>query len=166
MRQPRLFSGLVFSGAEFSPCLKYRYELTRFWDGSNRHAAFVMLNPSTADANEDDPTIRKCVGFARRWGYGGIRVYNVYALRATDPNELKRSDNPIGPDNDSWIRRAASNEIVVAAWGTFRVHPDRAQHVLGLLNGASVHCLRVTKEGRPQHPLYLPNNARPIPYAP
>ena len=96
---------------------QYRYLLWRYW-GEAKRLVWVLLNPSTADARQDDPTIRRCVGFAKGWGYDGIQVVNLFAYRATDPRELKAVVDPVGPRNDEFIERAArGHEMVVVAWG-------------------------------------------------
>jgi len=154
----------VRNGAHISPCGKYRYNLWRSWFSANviepeaGTVLFVMLNPSTADASEDDATIRKCIGFAKKWGQGGITVVNVFGLRATDPAELFKADDPVGPDNDRAIREAAkSHELVVAAWGTnaAKVSRARVQRVRNML-GRRLLCLKKSKDGHPWHPLYVP----------
>lgn len=145
------------SSAVISDCGLYRYVLTRTWDACLPRISFVMLNPSTADANQDDPTIRRCMGFARDWGCGGIQVFNLFALRATNPNELHDVDDPVGPHNDLFIREHIDQRIV-AAWGVMGTYRDRERHVLELLRRmpVTVECLGVTKHGRPKHPLYVP----------
>lgn len=146
------------SDALVSPCGLYRYWLTRTWDQSRPPACFVMLNPSTADAERDDPTVRRCVGFAKRWGWGGLAVVNLFAFRATSPKDLKRAQEPVGPDNDrhllEFARRAG---VAVAAWGAHGAHLGRAREVVALLRGAGValHCLGTTADGSPRHPLYV-----------
>lgn len=155
----------VDRGAVISDDGLYRYRLTRRWNRELMNLPFIMLNPSTADATDDDPTIRRCVGFARTWGFGGISVHNLYAFRATKPADLWAHDGDIvGPDNDrrlrnllEWARLA--KVPVVAAWGAhakpFRVHQLKA------MPGAAevLHCLGRTKDGAPRHPLYLPADA-------
>ena len=116
---------------------------------------FVMLNPSTADAETDDPTIRRCAGFARRWGFRELAVANLFALRATNPRELWRASDPVGPENDQHLVEMSSRaDAVIAAWGAHGVYRNREQHVLRLLNG-TVEYLGLTKQGHPRHPLYL-----------
>ncbi|MEO8632426.1 MAG: DUF1643 domain-containing protein, partial [Chloroflexota bacterium] len=106
------------TGAVFSGDRRYRYRLWRRWELSRPLIAFCMLNPSTADERSDDPTIRRCIGFARDWGYGGVEIVNVFALRATDPRELRRLRDPVGPRNDSYVLDAAERAAsVVIAWG-------------------------------------------------
>lgn len=138
---------------------RYRYTLTREWDDSLSKLVFVMLNPSTADAELDDPTIRRCIGFAKREGFGGLRVVNLYAYRATDPRELKRCIDPVGPDNDMYLTMVfADAPVVVAAWG---VNADsyRVRQVRKMLGDTPILCLGATKAGHPQHPLYIAGNA-------
>jgi hypothetical protein len=143
--------------AEFSPCLLYRYRLHRFW-GAGPAMPFVMLNPSTADAFTDDPTIRRCVEFARREGAGGLAVVNLYAFRATKPADLWRAVDPIGPDNATHLRLVAeqarlSGIPVVCAWGA---HVGTAASVLTApFMEADRVCLGKTKHGHPRHPLYV-----------
>ena len=154
-------------GAEISGCERYRYRLWRVWDISRSQVLFVMLNPSTADGRYDDPTIRRCVGYANAWGYGGIEVVNLYAYRATRPGSLKhrRIAEAIGPDNDCYIwggaKRAA---LVVCAWGAHDTVDRRARAVLKLLRQADAvpMCLAETKEGHPSHPLYLSRELVPV----
>lgn len=157
--------------ATISPCGRYRYRLTRELGGS-RTVTFVMLNPSTADASADDPTIRRCKGFARAWGFGRLIVANLYAWRETQPAALwfayqSRVCISGGPDNDDAIRVAAHvSERVVVAWG---VHgkADRAAEVLSIIRNAghTPMCLGFTKGGAPRHPLMVPRSAPLQPYA-
>ena len=152
------------SQAELSSDRRYRYRLSRLWADGPR-VTFVMLNPSTADETADDPTLRRCLGFAKAWGYGGLEVVNLYALRATDPIELWKSDDPVGPENDRYLREAgASGAPLVAAWGA---HAKRArvQEVLSIPGFDRLTCLRVTKMGYPSHPLYLPKALKPVPWS-
>lgn len=151
--------------AVLSECGAYRYNLSRDWDGSGYRATFIMLNPSTADADIDDPTIRRCMGFARSWDYSGIRVLNLYALRSSDPKALKLADDPVGPVNDAHIAIVAddvafSGEPIVAAWGV-HADPERVAQVLEIVRsrGARLTSFGVTKSGAPRHPLYLPRTA-------
>lgn len=150
----------VKRAAVISDCGMYRYWLERTWSGE--HALpFIMLNPSIADDNIDDPTIRRCIGFAKREGRGGIIVVNLYALRATDPKQLKVASNPIGPDNDGHIGDVAewaakAGVPVVCAWGT-HASRARADKVMRLIqrSGAKMVCLGKTNGGHPKHPLYI-----------
>lgn len=160
--QPELF---YKKSADFSPCRVYRYTLRRLWRESSGDAVpyvnFICLNPSTADADRDDPTSRKCVKFADAWGYGAMVITNLFAFRATDRKALKRTAAPIGDDNDRWILDVARDAgLIVLAWSADGCHRDRSQAVLDLLTGAPLHCLRITK-GEPWHPLYLPDSTQP-----
>lgn len=142
----------------------YRYELHRWWNKpGGRLLTFVMLNPSTADATTDDPTIRRCIGFARRERYDGVAVVNLYAYRATDPKNLPHLHAlAVGPDNDTTLstflnRSAQTGQHIVAAWGT-NATTRRVDEVLALAEGVTWKCLGLTKNGHPKHPLYIPAN--------
>ena len=158
----------VTADAVFSECGTYRYWLARCWASKPgwRHVLWIMLNPSTATADEDDPTVRRCQTFARTWGYDGITVANLFALRSTDPKGLHTHPEPIGVDNDATIECAAladSTGLVVAAWGVHGVYRNRAWNVATMLRDAGVdlHCLGTTKDGAPKHPLYVAGNTTP-----
>ena len=163
------------SSAVISPCGTYRYSLKRIWDINHPRMLFVMLNPSTADADQDDPTIRRCIGFARREGYGGIEVVNLFGLRATRPLDIWGHPDPVGPDNDQHLREAFRvNPLAVCAWGamggSFGVLKEkwtRDRTVFAMLEGARVtpYCLGTTGAGHPKHPLYLASNTPLIRYA-
>lgn len=146
---------------------EYRYELTRSW-GTGRHLGIIMLNPSTADADQDDPTIRRCIGFAKALGYSGLKVVNLFALRSTNPAALSVHPDPVGPRNDEFIRAAASGGVLIAAWGAHPFAARRTREVADLLMDAGVklQALSVTKGGHPGHPLYLPGDSRPSPWGP
>jgi hypothetical protein len=138
--------------ATFSDDRIYRYNLTREWDAKLPKVVFIGLNPSTADENKDDATIRKCIGFARRWNCGAIVMVNLFALVETFPAKMKLHPAPVGPANDACIRAAAHGaQIVVAAWGCDGDHLNRAADVVKMLSG-KVQCLGLTKEGFPRHP--------------
>lgn len=162
-------NGPMLRSAEISDDGLYRYRLTRAWGDTQRFLRFVMLNPSTADALVDDPTIRRCIGFARDLGYDGLVVLNLYAFRATKPADLWKADEPTGgPRNDLALRNtlmqaSALNEPVVAAWGA-HARPDRVAWLTSLPGAEQLHALAVTKAGAPGHPLYLPAAARPEPW--
>ena len=149
---------LVRKLAHISKCGRYRYRLDRYW-GTSPRIGFVMLNPSTADAELDDPTIRRCMGFARREGAGGIIVCNVYAFRATNPKELWGQRDPHGPENDDVLRElgrwaASVNAPIVCAWGALGNNSNRHTALL-MAAGARLVCLGKTKDGHPRHPLYV-----------
>jgi hypothetical protein len=154
------------SAAVISACGTYRYTLERQWDAARPLVLFVMLNPSTADAELDDPTIRRCTGFARSWGYGGLLVGNLFAFRVTDPRELwqRVSFEAIGAHNDLWLARlTARADYVVAAWGAQARAAGRARQVTQLLD-VPMHALALTQTGEPRHPLYVRGDARPVVY--
>jgi hypothetical protein len=150
--------------AVISACGKYRYRLGRSWGGRG-YVNFVMLNPSTADAVEDDNTIVRCINYAKLWGHDGIVVTNLFAFRATDPKDMKRAADPVGPDNNGHILAVAFGaNLVVAAWGAHGTHMDRAAAVRSLFRAERVKpvALRMTKGGEPCHPLRLPCDLQPI----
>ena len=126
-----------------------------------------MLNPSTADAFALDPTNRRCVGFAQRWGFGALVTTNVFAWRSTDPRGLRDADDPVGVDNDDVLVRAARRaDLVVAAWGVHATLAGRGETVRGLLAeaGVDLHVLRLTKDGHPGHPLYVSSATSAVPW--
>ena len=152
--------------AAMSECGRYRYRLGRTW-GPGQYLLFVMLNPSTADAEEDDPTIRRCVGFAKAHQFDGIQVVNLYAWRATDPRDLKAAGYPVGSDNDNHIKAALGPAgAVCVAWGDRARGLARPGDVLDMIRRASrsAGCLSVTKHGMPGHPLMLAASCRLSPY--
>ncbi|KWT89299.1 MULTISPECIES: DUF1643 domain-containing protein [unclassified Variovorax] len=154
--------------AQISPCGKFRYRLGRAWmHPDTRPLVFIMLNPSTADANEDDATIRRCVRFAQEHAFGGIEVVNLFAFRATKPEDLRRAGYPVGPDNDAHIVDAVRGAgAVCLAWGSNVAGLERPQLVLPLIRtqGVQPMCLRITRSGYPQHPLMLPSSCRLMPF--
>lgn len=144
-------------GAHLSACGTYRYLLTRRWhpDGLRR-VVWIMCNPSTADATQDDPTIRRCIGFSKAWGYDALSVVNVSAYRSTDPKALPVDP---GPDNDRWLRQItrvahSTGGVVVAAWGA--IAPQHLVERAWMVVDRPVLCLGATKGGSPKHPLYVP----------
>lgn len=151
-------------GAIISDCGTYRYSLQRQWDPTTPRALWVMLNPSTADALEDDATVRRCIGFSKRWKCGGLTIINLFAFRATNPAELKVAKDPVGPENDHYIRAAVRAyhagvyQRVVVAWGTHGWYQGRGAIVTDRLRRLNVptQCLGVTKNDQPKHPLRLP----------
>jgi hypothetical protein len=156
----------VRSWAFMDPEQKYRYRLWRVWDPERPRIVFVMLNPSTADALQDDATIRTCRRLAERWEYGALDVVNLFAWRCTDPADLvaaaRRGVHVVGPDNDQHLDRALGTAGgVVAAWGAHRAAGSRAVDVLRRLHEhGPVHCLGLTRGGAPRHPLYARNDTQ------
>lgn len=141
---------------------QYRYSLTRLWDKKLPKLVFLMLNPSTADHSENDPTIRRCINFAKNWGFGSIEVVNLFAFRATNPKELLTCDDPIGEDNDIYIKASLEDAgLVIAAWGTKGNLFKRNEQVIEILSNQNIYCLSLTKEGHPKHPLYIKSNEKP-----
>lgn len=178
----------VYAGAYISLCRRYRRTLIRRWEGlrddRSRFALWVMLNPSTATGEEDDPTVRRCVQFTKDFDLGlkGLVIENLWDFRATDPQVVKEQEkrsrldfsegekehpSPCSEDNDYSILRAAKRAgIVVAAWGKNALEieggSERIHHVLGIIRGHSdVHILQLNKDGQPAHPLMLPGSLRP-----
>lgn len=156
------------SGAKFSPCRVWRYSLWRIWDHEKPKAVFIGLNPSTADEQKNDPTIRRCIGFCKEWGYGSYYMLNLFGFRATDPKDMKSHKNPIGEGNDKEIRRISNRgDLIVACWGANGGHLNRDLTVLKILkdDDLDVYCLGVTKNGYAKHPLYLSGDEVPVRYA-
>lgn len=152
----------MIKDAIIDPTGTYRYSLWRIWDHSLPKVVFVMLNPSTADHKEDDPTIRRCIGFSKDWGFGSLEVINLFAFRATNPYELKKCADPIGPENDAYIRKALENRPrVIAAWGTKGGIDGRDRQVAKMLQPHLPLCLGTSKDGHPKHPLYIAANYEP-----
>lgn len=150
------------SGAEFSPCRTWRYALWRRWGEGGKLLAVIGLNPSTADESANDPTIRRCLDFAARWGYDGLTMLNLFAFRATLPPDMKSAADPIGPENDqALVRYCDQSSFIVAAWGTHGPFRGRDAAVLRLLAKWPIYCLRQTKGGHPEHPLYIPAATKP-----
>lgn len=157
---------MVKKHATLSDCGKFRYRLWRKW-GLGSPLLFVMLNPSTADHEVDDATIRRCIRFTEAHGYGELEVVNLYAYRATDPRDLKAAGYPVGPENDRHIRDAVGDAAAVCvAWGSNAAGLVRPVEVLQLLRdmGAKPQCLRTTRGGHPSHPLMLPADCRLRPF--
>lgn len=151
--------------AKFSACRRYRYALWRSWEPAGPKVLFIGLNPSTADETKDDATIRRCIAYAKQWGYGGMIMGNLFAYRSTDPAQLKSAEDPIGPDNDVWLRKLTKQaQSVVAMWGNHGCFLGRHQKVLAELPNPM--CFKLTKRGQPHHTRGLPNGVRPVPYQP
>lgn len=154
------------AGAKFSSCRRWRYLLWRHWDAAKPVANFLMLNPSTADERKLDPTCSRARDYAERWGYGTLIVTNVFGWRATDPDDMKASADPVGPGNDAAIVMAAKESaIVVCAWGNHGAFLERSTRVRALLKKTRLHVLRLNANGEPAHPLYLPGSLRPSAWA-
>ena len=144
------------ASSALSPDGMYRYSLSRRLSSGDRTVLFVGLNPSTADATTDDPTIRRCIGFARSWGFDWLLMGNVYAFRSRDPNGLMLADDPVGPKNEQTLRRLTRRaELVVAAWGENRLHASAGRLAAWILSLEHTRCLGENRDGSPKHPLYL-----------
>jgi len=143
----------------------YRYSLSRTWNTSKPYILFVGLNPSTADENKDDPTIRRCINYAKCWSYGGLWMANLFAYRATLPADLKKVNEPVGLDNDMHITNLSKQaDMTVIAWGNDGSYLGRDKQVLKLIK--SPMCLNINKSGQPSHPLYQKMSLSPQPYTP
>ena len=160
---PNWNTPLPDSGAIFDASARYRYRLWRSWNPARPGITFVMLNPSVADAKCNDPTIRRCLGFAQSWGFGSLEVVNLFALCTSDPVLLKESPDPIGPENDFYLQSAVEKGPVLAAWGCHGGMGQRDEMVLGMLPVRRLWCLGITKRGHPRHPLYVAAATRPVP---
>ena len=151
---------MFYSSASFSPCRQYRYSLTRLFVAGaklDRCVAFVGLNPSTADEQADDPTIRRCVRFAKSWNYQGMVMLNLFGWRSTDPSVLKSISDPVGPSNDAAILDiAAAVDRVVLCWGNHGTLHDRGKLVRAMLGRVRTpkYAFKLTAAGEPIHPLY------------
>lgn len=161
------------SGAIFSPCEKYRYRLWRTWAPERPRLVYVMLNPSTADAEKNDPTITRCMKRARLMGYGGIEALNIFAWRSTDPRGLYSAEDPVGPDNDSHIKAVCDAAIenwskIILGWGEHGCYMSRGRAVRKMLDDKQIdtYALRLNASGEPQHPLYIEYKAEPIHISP
>ena len=147
--------------AEISECGNYRYYLTREWDESLPLVNFICLNPSVADAEIDDPTLRRCMNYAEIWGYGGIIMTNLFAYRATEPmTMLTYKGDVVGPETNQYLLKGAKEAaLCVAGWGNHGMHMDRGSEVIEML--PKLHFLAKTKEGHLRHPLYLTKDLKP-----
>lgn len=157
---------LMETDARISECGLYRYNLWRRW-GSGDICTFIMLNPSTADAHDDDPTIRRCISFAKREECEAIMVMNLFAFRATKPADMEAAEDPIGPENDvqlrDWLRSADRHGWpIIAAWGASKFAEKRGRAVASM---CLMQCLGTTQSGSPRHPLYVKGDQPLIPYS-
>tara|TARA_R110002049_G_scaffold44333_5_gene129979 strand:+ start:30445 stop:30969 length:525 start_codon:yes stop_codon:yes gene_type:complete len=153
------------STAVYSGCEQYRYSLTRVWSDAAPRVMFVMLNPSTATEVQNDPTVERCERRARVLGFGGFRVTNIFAWRATDPRDMRAAADPIGPANDDVLTDGADwADQIIAAWGVHGAHLGRGETVTQMLHSGSTPLfhLGLSKAGHPKHPLYLPYRQLPV----
>ena len=158
------------SGAIISDNKEFRYVLWRSWgndlfSAGSKMILFIGLNPSTADATQDDPTLRRCIGFARTFEYNALYMVNLFAFRATDPRAMFISPDPVGPRNNAWLQRLAlASDVIVACWGSFGGAEARIREVMAMLPDDKLFCLAVNGDGSPAHPLYLPKTSQLIKY--
>jgi hypothetical protein len=150
-------------GASFSPCRKYRYSLWRIWDRQLPKVMFIGLNPSTANEAQDDPTIRRVMGFAKEWGFGGVYMANLFAWVTPHPYELLTCPDPIGDNDFELAQTIRICDKHVFAWGAFAEAKNRAAHVVSSINGRC-YALAINKDGSPKHPLYVKGGTTPIPF--
>ena len=148
---------------------QYRYLFECRWGHGNDVVTFIMLNPSVGNVEQTDPTLVRCINYAKAWGYSGMNVVNLFAYISTDPKQLKNAIDPIGPKNDAYIRLATEqSDAVILAWGSILTTPQakqRMQSTINLVRHKIPKCLKVTTHGNyPRHPLFLPRNLVPIPY--
>lgn len=155
-----MLPGAIVRDANLSEDRRYRYTLMRRWGPRVPGVTWIMLNPSVADADIDDPTIRRCMTFTQRFGYDGMVVVNCFAYRATDPADLLEvgAEAAVGPENGAWVRKACQQTaLIVAAWGALK-KPLRgaAEDIAKIIqqDGYKLKCIGMTKDGQPRHPLY------------
>jgi len=153
----------IKSTAAFSPCFTWRYSLHRqLSENNDTTCLFIMLNPSTADEYKNDPTVERCERYTLKWGYGNLKVCNLFALRSTDPNQLYTHSDPVGPENNLHILHEAKRaSLIICAWGNHGQFKNRSYDVRQLLNDYSVNYLVLNKSGEPSHPLYLRSDLLP-----
>lgn len=157
-----LFEQTENKGAKFSECRKYRYALWRLWDFNKPSIMFIGLNPSTANENDDDPTIRRVIRFAKDWGYGGIYMANLFAFVSAYPKDLLSCDDPVAANDMHLMRFSELCKDVLFGWGNFSEATDRAKIVAPWFPDAL--CLGKNKNGTPKHPLYIAASTKPFPY--
>jgi len=152
----------------FSPDRVYRYTLLHTWrqpDEQPHYICWIALNPSTADENQLDPTLRRIRGFSQAWGYNGFQMLNAFAFRATDPKKMEAAADPVGPENDAYLlAETAKTDRVICAWGNHAACCNRQDQIRRLLHDRPLCYLRLTSRGFPSHPLYLPASLQPIPW--
>ena len=149
-------------GADFSSNRKHRFALWRAWDESKPEVMFIGLNPSTANEEKNDPTIRKVIKFAVNWGYGSVTMLNLFTYVTTYPEELKTCKNPLLQADVTLISYARDADKIIFAWGNFKEAQERAKQVIAMFPNA--YCLVKNKDGSPRHPLYVPGNTEPVPF--
>ena len=161
--------GTENAGAVFSPCQQYRYQLWRRISRAKRSILWLMLNPSTADHEQLDPTVTRCYRYSQQWRYGHFLVANIFAFRATAPKDMYAAKDPVGPaNNEAILQYAEQANLIMLGWGNHGCHLQRSKDVLTLLRSAGysqkLHCLKINNSGEPCHPLYLRADLKPIAY--
>ena len=157
----------MHKGAILSSCKKHRLQLWREWDSNLPKVLFIMLNPSTADDQQDDPTLRRCIDFAKQWGFGGLYIGNLYSFRAADPKTLLKVSKFSHRDNYKHLVTMANQcQLVVCAWGNYPVIKKLGipKNIFKYLE-QNLHCLALSKKSMPMHPLYLKKSLTPIPFS-
>lgn len=151
---------------QFSDDELYRYAWVASW-GKGKPLMVVGLNPSTADENQTDPTVAKCVQYAKDWKFPGLIMANAFAYRSTDPKKLYELEDPVGERNDFYLKELSTFAgCVLLAWGNHATYRNRSENILKLFNGLELFCLKTNKNGEPAHPLYLKKSIKPIHYIP
>lgn len=154
---------MINSDAIFSENRTHRYVLIREWNLNQPSLMIISLNPSTADEELDCPTIKRCIGFAKRWGFGKLFVTNLFSFRTPSPKDLFNSKDPIGDKNDYWLKKLSEKaDKIVLAYGNHGKFKDRHNEILKMINNP--HCIKKSKTGMPMHPLYLKYTKKPIRY--
>lgn len=173
MRDPADFDTLDMfaedeaAGAVFSPCRRYRYRLWRVWDSGKPYLMFLMLNPSTVDVFNNDPTVARCQRWAYEWDFGGVYVCNLFGFCSPYPDDMMQCEDPIGVENDAHILDVSARAgMVLCAWGNHGAYLSRSFHVTSMLQQQSInlYSLALTKNGEPGHPLYLRGDVSPMPF--
>ena len=163
----------ITAKALFSPCGRYRWRLQRHWDSARPRLLFIGLNPSRADAERDDPTLRRLIGFGSAWGFGALEVVNLFGRCSASPAVLRRCSDPIGRDNDHWLSEGlarlqpSAGDALWLGWGNGGAWKQRDQQVLALLAAQApmdlpLRAIGLTASGQPRHPLYAPTAAQPL----
>lgn len=142
---------------------EYRYMLTRQWGTGNNFINFILLNPSTADHLIDDPTVKSCISIAENNGFDGLYITNVFAFRATQPSDLKKASDPVGPENEEYLKKYNKRcNMTIVAWGNHGSFLGGSERVLDIFKGQPLYCLEKNKSGSPKHPLYVQRETKPI----
>ena len=140
----------------------YRYFLWTLWDTTRPLVLWILLNPSIASLSQNDPTVSRCMQRSQILGFGEAIITNAFAYRSTDPKQLYQATNPIGPDNNYWLRTLSQQaDQIICGWGSHGAYQDRDQAIQSLLKTQNLYCLGQTQKGQPKHPLYLSYRVQP-----